>query len=128
MMAVNAFIPQYVFSAAVVNNDILAGVLGAANLDFCLLYLLRRSSPPLLALAAAAGLAITAKYTAVILAPVVATALVISLVRSWRHDRRRFVCTSARTLLVVGLASVPLLFWLARTGCSTALSLPATPM
>lgn len=115
MMAVNAFIPQYVFSAAVVNNDILAGALGAWCIYFCLLYLLRRSSPLLLALAAlAAGLAITAKYTAVILAPVVATALVISLVRSWRHDRRRFVRTSARTLLVVGLASVPLLFWLAR--------------
>ncbi len=115
MMAVNAFIPQYVFSSSVVNNDILAGALGAWCAFLCLLYLLRR--PSLIVLAAAllvAGLAIMAKYSAIVLLPLVAATLAISLARSWRHDRPRFRRRLGQTLLVLGLASIPVALWLGR--------------
>ncbi len=115
MMAVNAFIPQYVFSASVVNNDILVGALGAWCVFFCLLYVLRRPSPVVLALAMlAAGLGIMAKYSGLVLAPVVAITLAISLLRSWRQDRARFRRELGQALVVLSLASAPVVFWLVR--------------
>lgn len=115
MMAVNAFIPQVVFSASVVNNDILVGALGWWCVYFCLRYLLRQSSPWILALAVlTAGLAIATKYSGVVLAPVVAITVIISLLRSWRQDRARFRRELWQTALVAALASAPILLWLAR--------------
>lgn len=115
LMAVNAFIPQYVFSAAVVNNDILAGALGSWVVFWCLLYLLRKPSPAILALAlVTAGAAVIAKYSAIILLPVLAATLTISLLRSWRQDRALFWRRLGQTLLVAALASLPVVLWLAR--------------
>jgi hypothetical protein len=115
IMAVNAFIPQYVFSASVVNNDILAGALGSWVVFWCLLYVLRKPSPAILAIALlTAGAAIITKYTAIILLPVLAATLAISLVRSWQQDRARFWRRLGQTLLVLALASAPVALWLAR--------------
>lgn len=115
MLAVNAFIPQYIFSASVVNNDILAAALGAWCIYFCLRYLLRQPRPLTLLLAVlAAGLGIVAKYTALVLAPIVAMTMILGLVAAWRRDRPGFARHLGQTLLVLGLASAPLLFWLVR--------------
>jgi hypothetical protein len=115
MLAVNAFIPQYVFSASVVNNDILVGALGAWCIYLCLLYLLRQPHALVLALAVvAAGLGIMAKYTALVLAPVIIITILIALARGWRQDRTAFVRQLGQTLLVLGLASAPLVLWFLR--------------
>lgn len=115
MMAVNAFIPQVVFSAAVVNNDILVGALGSWCVFLCLYYLLRKPSALALGLAVlSAGLAIMTKYSGLVLAPVVAVTVAISLLRSWRQDRVRFKRELWQTVVVAGLASAPAVFWLAR--------------
>lgn len=115
MMAVNAFIPQYVYSSAVINNDILAGVLGSWCILCCLIYGLRRASPLFLALAVlSAGLAILAKYTALVLLPVVGLTLIIVLLRGWRQERARFWRQLGQSLVVVALACLPLGVWLAR--------------
>lgn len=115
MMAVNAFIPQYVFSSSVVNNDILAGALGSWVVFWCLLYLLRKPSPAILAMALlTAGAAVMAKYSAIILLPVLAATLAIALLRSWRQDRALFWRRLGQTVLVVALASLPVALWLAR--------------
>lgn len=111
MMAVNAFVPQYVFSASVVNNDILVGALGAWCVFLCLLYLLRRPHVLVLALAVlVAGLGILAKYTGLILAPVIAVTLVVALAAGWRRDRATFVRHLGQTLLVLGLAVAPVVY------------------
>jgi hypothetical protein len=115
MLAVNAFIPQYIFSASVVNNDILAAALGAWCIYFCLRYLHGQQRPLTLLLAVlAAGLGIVAKYTALVLTPIVAMTIVLGLVAAWRRDRPGFARHLGQTLLMLGLASAPLLLWLVR--------------
>lgn len=115
MLAVNAFIPQYIFSASVVNNDILAAALGAWCIYFCLRYLHGQPRPLTLLLAVlAAGLGIVAKYTALVLVPVVIMTLLLGLAMVWRRDRPGFARHLGQTLLALGLASAPLLLWLAR--------------
>ncbi|MEA3337516.1 MAG: glycosyltransferase family 39 protein [Chloroflexota bacterium] len=115
MMAVNAFIPQYVFSSAVINNDILVGALGAWCVFFCVYAVLKDSSPLILMLAAAmAGLAVLAKYTALPLIPLVAVALLVRLrqarARGWQHA----VTYAWQVGLMIGLAAIPLLLWFLR--------------
>jgi hypothetical protein len=115
MMAVNAFIPQVIFSASVVNNDILVAALGSWCIFLCLYYVLRKPNPIVLALAVlAASLGIMAKYSGLVLAPVIGATLAISLGRSWRQDRARFGRELGQILMVLGLASAPVVFWLAR--------------
>jgi 4-amino-4-deoxy-L-arabinose transferase-like glycosyltransferase len=115
VMALNAFIPQYVFSASTLNNDILVGALGAWCVYFSLRAIYRRSD--WVALAASwlfAGLAVAAKYNGLILFPLVLAATGVLLLRSLRQ---RLGASGALwtlllaaglviTLLLVGLWSV----------------------
>jgi hypothetical protein len=115
MMAVNAFIPQYVLSSAVVSNDILVGALGAWCACLCLWFLLRRPHPLVLGAAMlVTGMAIMTKYSGLILLPMVGLTLLITLAQSWRHDRSRFARRLAAMVGVVGLASMPIVLWLNR--------------
>jgi len=115
MMAVNAFIPQYVLSSAVVSNDILVGALGSWCAYLCLWFLLRRPNPWVLGAAMlVTGMAIMTKYSGLVLLPMVVLTLLITLVQSWRHDRSRFGRRLAATIGVVGLASIPIVLWLNR--------------
>lgn len=115
LMAFTAFNPQYVFSSATVNNDILAGALGAWCLYLAARGALRGPKPTATALAGLAmALAILAKYTAIALVPVVLTALAANLVQTWRSDRAHFV---RRGLVGAGLmaaAALPVAGWLLR--------------
>ncbi|MFZ2362480.1 MAG: phospholipid carrier-dependent glycosyltransferase [Anaerolineae bacterium] len=115
MMAVNAFIPQYVLSSAVVSNDILVGALGSWCAYLCLWFLLRRPNPWVLGAAMlVTGMAIMTKYSGLVLLPMVGLTLLITLVQSWRHNRSRFGRRLAATIGVVGLASIPIVLWLNR--------------
>lgn len=115
MMAVNAFIPQYVLSSAVVSNDILVGALGAWCAFLCLWFLLRKANPLVLGAAMlVTGMAIMTKYSGLVLLPMVGLTLLITLAQSWRHDRSRFARRLAATAGVVALASVPIVLWLNR--------------
>lgn len=85
VMAVNAFIPQYVFSASTVNNDILVGALGAWCAYCSMRAIYGRTQPLALVMAwAIASLAVLAKYNGLILAPLVLTVTGIALFRYLR--------------------------------------------
>lgn len=115
LMAFLALNPQYIFSSATVNNDILAGALGAWCLYLATQGALRGPRPVATALAGLAmALAVLAKYTAIALVPVVLVALAANLVQAWRSDRSRF---ARRGLVGVGLlavAALPVAGWLLR--------------
>lgn len=115
LMAINAFVPQYLFSASVVNNDILAGALGAWCFYFCLVYALQRPRALLLALAMlAAALCITAKYSGLMVLPAPVLALAFRLGYTWRHRRSEFAGQLGRALLVLLIGAAPLVIWLLR--------------
>jgi hypothetical protein len=110
VLAVNAFIPQYIFSSSVVNNDILAGALGSWCAYFCVLALLRQPKPVVLALAlATAALAMASKPTSLPLVLFALVASAISLIREWRRDRQRFWGLAWRMGLLVGALGVPII-------------------
>ncbi len=115
MMAINAFIPQYVFASAIVNNDILIAALSAWCLYWCAVAVLRAPRLRFVLLAGfTAGLAVLAKYNGIVLlAPVTLAALAV-LRAAWRQSRRHFVATLLPTALVIAVVSVPAVLWLLR--------------
>lgn len=120
LLAINAFVPQYVFSASVINNDILAGALGAWCLYFCLAYALQRPRALVLALAVlAAALSITAKYSGLALLPALALALALRLGYTWHHRRSEFAGQLGRAALVLLVAAAPLTIWLLQNSQTT---------
>lgn len=115
MMAINAFIPQYLFASAIVNNDILIAALSAWCLYWCALVMLRAPRLRFLALAAlTAGLAILAKYNGVVLLAPVALAALAVLRTTWRRSRRQFGATLFRIGLLIVIISIPVVLWLLR--------------
>lgn len=115
MLAINAFVPQYIFSGSVVNNDILAGALGAWCLYFCLHYVQQRAGFGVLMLAMLlAILGIMAKYSSLILLPALLLAITARLFITWRYARTEFAAQLHRILLVLLLSSLPVIVWLAR--------------
>lgn len=116
MMAVNAFIPQYLFASAIVNNDILVAALSAWCLLLCAYVALRDQRLRTLFLAALlAGLAIMAKYNGVVLLFPLAVAATAVLAAAWRASRRQFASALLQIVLVAGLVGIPGLVWLARS-------------
>lgn len=115
-MAVNAFIPQYVFSSAVINNDILAGALGAWCVTFCASLVLRGWRWPVLALAVGSGvLALLAKYSSLSLVAAVGGVVLLGLVEvAAAQARRRGNRTPWLVAGLVGLVVVALGLWLMR--------------
>ena len=114
-MAVNAFVPQYVFSSAVVNNDILVGALGSWCILFCVHFYTQRSGLWTLLLAMlAATLAILAKYTGIVLLPMVAIAVIYYLVRSGREGWAPFGKAVAGIAGIALVTALPVLVWLWR--------------
>lgn len=115
MMAFTAFLPQYVFSASVVNNDIMAAALGFWCVYFCVFALLRKGGVLVLAAAVAmAMLAMLAKYSTLPLIGLVAVVVMIRLVQVWQHDREQFGSMAWQTGLLFMLVTAPLLLWLGR--------------
>lgn len=115
MMSVNAFIPQYVFSSSVVNNDILAGALASWCVFLCLYAVLRKAGPLVLMLAAAAaGFAVIAKYTALPLIPLVGVTALVRLLQARQDDRTGSPGLLWRIGLVIALASLPIVLWFGR--------------
>lgn len=115
MLAVNAFIPQYIFSSSVVNNDILAGALGAWFIYFCLTYVQRRAGFAVLAATMLlAVLSIMAKYSSLILLPALLLTIGVRLFMVWRDARSEFSAQFRWIMLVVLLGSLPMIAWLVR--------------
>ena len=115
VMATSAFIPQYVFSSAVVNNDILAGSLGSWCIFLCVRMVLHRGRPVALApIALVASLALLAKYSSLALVPIVGATFLVSQIQVWRDGGKQLQSQLWKTILVVGLACLPALLWLGR--------------
>lgn len=113
-MATVAFVPTYLFAAAVINNDILVGALGLWCIYFCLRSVLSgtRAGYFFLALLFMA-LAILAKYNGIVLlVPVglTAIALVVRLSRA-RGQRWRRSLIGAGLAAIVGLLVLGLWLW-----------------
>jgi hypothetical protein len=111
VMAINAFIPQYVYSSAVVSNDIMSGALGSWCVLFCLYAFAR--GPNLLALvgaSVAAVLATGSKLTGLILLPLVAVTAIGCLYLA--APRRLRAPVVAGAVLVSMLALGGAAFWL----------------
>ncbi len=116
MMAVNAFIPQYLFASAIVNNDILVAVLSTWCVLLCAYVVLRSPRLRFLFLAAlTAGLAIMAKYNGVVLLFPVAVAAVAVLVNAWRISRRCFAAVLLQIIMAVVLVSITASLWVGRS-------------
>lgn len=99
-----AFLPQFAFLSAAVNNDNLA--IAMATLCLWLLLRVRRRPSPLLLvlLGLAAGIASLSKLSAVGLAPVIALGLLVpaSPRETWRPRLRRLAIVAATALVVAG--------------------------
>ena len=113
VMAVNAFIPQYVFSASTINNDILVGALGAWCVYFSMRAVYGRTDLVALALSwVMVSLAVVAKYNGVILIPVVLAATGMVLFRFLRSGRQFKIIAILAVILAIAL--LPLLLWFVR--------------
>ena len=120
LTAVYAWNPQVIFSASVINNDILTATLGAWCVYFCLRYLLHKPQARMLAAAVlAASLALLAKYSAVLLAPVLALTVLISLAQTWRRERNRFPARLVQIAGLLALSALPAALWLLRNRLQT---------
>ncbi|MCB0227655.1 MAG: glycosyltransferase family 39 protein [Anaerolineales bacterium] len=114
MMAVNAFIPQYLFASAIVNNDILIAALSSWCVYFCIYAVLRDGRARSLFLPAfLAALALTAKYNGLVLLPLVALTALVVLLRSLRSNRERIVPVVIGIGVMTLLASIPAIVLLA---------------
>lgn len=115
MVSLTVFVPTYLFSSAVINNDILVGVLGLWCIYFCLLSALHRIR--FIPLAVAAGLMVLAlltKYTGAFLLPVFTLTIVVVLIKSARTGAHSLIKT---VLFLVGILALPLIVgigWLVR--------------
>lgn len=115
MMAVNAFIPQYLFASAIVNNDILIAALSAWCIYWCATVALRAPRLRYLLLAViSAGLAILTKYNAVVLLAPLALATLLLLANAWRTSRKQFLAKLLWAALLIGVVSIPAALWLGR--------------
>lgn len=111
-----AFIPTYLFAAAVVNNDILVGVLGMWSVYFCLRALMRKEQSDRAFLAATVlfVLALLTKYNAIFLLPFLLLTLIVLAVRHWREGAKGFLRWVGE-LALFSLLLLPLpLWWLNR--------------
>lgn len=114
MMAINAFIPQYVFSSAIANNDIAVAAFSSWCVLLCAYVVLRAPRVRYLSLALlTAVLAISAKYNAVVLLALVAAATLVVFTRSWRAGGRRFSMTIAKIAAITAVAAIAGLIWVA---------------
>ncbi len=112
MMAVNAFIPQYIFASAIVNNDIAVAAFSSWCVLLCAFTALRAPRVRfLLAAALFAGLAISAKYNAAVLLPLVAATALTVFIHSWRAGGRRFRSTVLKVVAVAIVAGLASLLW-----------------
>jgi 4-amino-4-deoxy-L-arabinose transferase-like glycosyltransferase len=115
MMAVNAFVPQYVFASAIVNNDIAVAVFSSWCVLCCAYVALVAPRVRFLLLAAlTAGLAIVAKYNGVVVLFPLALATAAVVAQAWRAGRRRLLATLLKITLVALLVGVVVVTWLAR--------------
>lgn len=113
LAAVYAWNPQVIFSASVINNDILTATLGAWCVYFCLRYLLHKpQARTLIAAVLAASLALLAKYSAVLLVPVLGLTVLISLAQTWQRERSRFAARLAQIAGLLALSALPAALWL----------------
>ncbi len=112
-MALTAFIPQVVFSSATVNNDILPGALGAWCAFFCLLAICRPARRwALVAAAITAGLAVIAKYSGIVLVPLVIGTGVVVLVQAARQGNGSLRQATAAVVGALAVIALPAIFWL----------------
>lgn len=115
MAAAVAFVPAYIFAAAVINNDILVGALGMWSLYFYLRSVIEKPDLKAFALGALfAALAFLSKYTAIVLIPAFGLTLVILLIKSWRTQPRRLSRTLIPLLGIIALQALPLAWWFLR--------------
>ena len=110
LTAMVVFTPTTVFAASVINNDILVAVLGAGAVYFAL----RAAFPPaprmLIPASALFALAWLAKYTAILLVPILFLTFLITLVRTFRthtYTRRQLI----RALPLLLLVALPVAGW-----------------
>jgi hypothetical protein len=114
-MAINAFIPQYVFSSAVANNDILVGVLGSWCIYLCLRLVLTDVRIWALGLASIlAGLAIVTKYDGVMILPVVAATALFKLVQVRQTNRAQFPKEFVRISVIAIVGALAPILWFGR--------------
>lgn len=115
MMAVNAFLPQYLFASAIISNDILVAALSSWCIFWCAYVVLRAPRMRFLLLAAlTAGLAILAKYNGIVLLALVALAALAVLASARRASGRRFAVTLVKATLLIVAVGIPSWLWLLR--------------
>lgn len=115
VMAVNAFIPQYLFASATVNNDILVAALGAWCVYLCLVAVARWPNYGAVILATVtAALAVVAKYNGLALVPLVGLVALITLYRTWKQGDQTIVALLARVAVLLAVALLPALLWFGR--------------
>jgi 4-amino-4-deoxy-L-arabinose transferase-like glycosyltransferase len=110
--ALVAFEPNLVAHAGVVHTDLAAALGFFGTLTLCLLALEKRSLPLWAAAGAALGASLAAKFSCVLLVPMVAVLALVGLFRERRaaaRDGRRPSARPAAGLLVAGVASAVVL-------------------
>lgn len=114
-MAVNAFIPQYVFASATINNDILVSALSIWCIYFCFRALVRWPNYWSLMLATlTAGLAVISKLNGLALVGIVGPTLIVVIVRTWRAPSHRSLASVAKLAAVLMLPLLLSGLWFGR--------------
>ncbi|MDP3046857.1 MAG: glycosyltransferase family 39 protein, partial [Chloroflexota bacterium] len=112
-MAINAFIPSFLFIGAVVNNDNLVAMLSSLTLLITIQMLAGKTDwKTAIALGASLGMALLSKNNALVLLPVILIGLAMA---AWQQ--RRPVClvgAAVRLLVVLAVATVVAGWWYAR--------------
>jgi hypothetical protein len=105
-MAINAFVPGFLFMSSVINNDIMVTLFGSLILLFSVRILLRGPSlKALLALGTCTGLAVLSKYNALALVPIVAICVVLAVIKVLRgKESLRLALLGTSVLLISALA------------------------
>ncbi len=126
-LAIAALSPQYLFISSVVSNDVLIAALGCTVAWFGAQTALQGLRPkPALALAAATGLALVTKLSALALLPFVALAFLVGTIRALRRGAsRRATWTTIGGAAAGGVALAGL--WLWRNFRLTGMVLPRDP-
>ncbi len=114
-MAINAFIPMFVFISASVNNDNLVVVLSSLSLVLLVRAIQRGPAPQrLLGLGAAIGLACLSKLSALGLLPLACLGLALVVPGRGRIDRRAIVRWVGQCALVIVAAAAIAGWWYVR--------------